>query len=100
MTTVQSGAMSRILFIRRFTCMPMRLVTAWLMRYGRNTSWHRRNKTDDIFIQNYKDLLKSGGKDRYDVALKRFDLDAGKPAFWSLGLDMISGMIDELEGLA
>ena len=58
------------------------------------------NKTDDIFIQNYKDLLKAGGKDRYDVALKRFDLDAGKPAFWSLGLDMISGMIDELEGLA
>ena len=58
------------------------------------------NKTDDKFIHNYKDLLKAGGKDRYDVALKRFDLDAGKPAFWSLGLDMISGMIDELEGLA
>ena len=58
------------------------------------------DKTDDLFIQNYKDLLKAGGKDRYDVALKRFDLDAGKPAFWSLGLDMISGMIDELEGLA
>ena len=58
------------------------------------------NKTDDIFIQNYKGLLRAGGKDRYDVALKRFDLDAGKPTFWSLGLDMISGMIDELEGLA
>ena len=58
------------------------------------------NKADDIFIQNYKDLLRAGGKDRYDVALKRFDLDAGEPAFWSLGLDMISGMIDELEGLA
>ena len=58
------------------------------------------NKTDDIFIQSYKDLLKAGGKDRYDVALKRFNLDPGKPAFWSLGLDMISGMIDELEGLA
>ena len=70
-----------------------------------NALWQKyqlaqENKTDDIFIQNYKDLLKAGGKDRYDVALKRFDLDAGKPAFWSLGLDMISGMIDELEGLA
>ena len=56
--------------------------------------------TEDVFIQNYKKLLKAGGKDRYDVALQRFDLDASEPTFWSLGLDMISGMIDELEGLA
>jgi oligoendopeptidase F len=53
-----------------------------------------------VFIQNYKHLLKAGGTERYDVALQRFDLDASKPEFWSLGLDMISGMIDELEGLA
>jgi oligoendopeptidase F len=52
-----------------------------------------------LFIQNYKNLLKAGGTERYDVALQHFDLDASKPAFWSLGLDMISGMIDELEGL-
>ena len=58
------------------------------------------NKTDDVFIQNYKALLKAGGTERYDVALKRFDLDPGKSAFWALGLDMISGMIDELERLA
>ena len=58
------------------------------------------NKTDARFIQNYKVLLKAGGTERYDGALKRFDLDPGKPAFWSLGLDMISSMIDELEGLA
>ena len=57
------------------------------------------NKSDDMFIQNYKVLLKAGGTERYDGALERFDLDPGKPAFWSLGLDMISGMIDELEGL-
>jgi oligoendopeptidase F len=57
------------------------------------------SKTDHLFIQNYKNLLKAGGTERYDVALQHFDLDASKPAFWSLGLDMISGMIDELEGL-
>jgi len=34
------------------------------------------------------------------VALQRFGLDPRDPAFWSMGLDMISGMIDELEGLA
>ena len=43
--------------------------------------------------------LMAGGTERYDVALKRFDLDASQAAFWSLGLDMISDMIDELEGL-
>jgi oligoendopeptidase F len=57
------------------------------------------SKTDHLFIQNYKNLLKAGGTERYDVALQHFDLDASKPAFWALGLDMISGMIDELEGL-
>ena len=41
----------------------------------------------------------AGGTERYDVALKRFDLDASQAAFWSLGLDMIGDMIDELESL-
>jgi oligoendopeptidase F len=52
------------------------------------------------FIGNYKALLLAGGTERYDAALARFDLDPRQPQFWSLGLDMISGMIDELEGLA
>lgn len=51
------------------------------------------------FIQQYTDLLMAGGTERYDVALKRFGLDARQAAFWSLGLDMISDMIDELESL-
>ena len=51
------------------------------------------------FIQQYTDLLMAGGTERYDVALQRFDLDARQAAFWSLGLDMISNMIDELESL-
>ena len=53
----------------------------------------------DDFVAQYKYLLRAGGTERYDKALGRFDLDARKPAFWSMGLDMISGMIDELEGL-
>jgi oligoendopeptidase F len=52
------------------------------------------------FITDYKALLAAGGTARYDAALARFDLDPRQPAFWSLGLDMISGMIDELESLA
>jgi len=53
----------------------------------------------DEFVAKYKRLLRAGGTERYDVALAEFGLDARKPAFWSMGLDMISGMIDELEGL-
>ena len=52
------------------------------------------------FVTGYRNLLQAGGIERYDVALQRFDLDPRDPAFWSLGLDMISGMIDELEGLS
>ena len=52
------------------------------------------------FVIGYRNLLQAGGTERYDVALQRFDLDPRDPAFWSLGLDMISGMIDELEGLS
>jgi len=56
--------------------------------------------TADRFVASYRDLLCAGGTERYDVALQRFGLDPRDPAFWSMGLDMISGMIDELEGLS
>ena len=56
--------------------------------------------TADGFIADYKALLAAGGTARYDEALAQFDLDPRQPAFWSLGLDMISHMIDELESLA
>lgn len=52
------------------------------------------------FVSGYRDLLQAGGTERYDVALQRFALDPRDSAFWSMGLDMISGMIDELEGLS
>ena len=51
------------------------------------------------FVDKYKYMLRAGGTERFDVALGRFGLDASKPEFWSMGLDMISGMSDELEGL-
>ena len=52
------------------------------------------------FVASYRSLLQAGGTERYDIALQRFALDPCDPAFWSMGLDMISGMIDELEGLS
>ncbi|MBX3457334.1 MAG: M3 family oligoendopeptidase [Candidatus Paracaedibacteraceae bacterium] len=51
------------------------------------------------FAEKYLDLLRAGGSKRYPELLAPFGLDAKDPAFWSQGLSMISGMIDELEQL-
>lgn len=49
------------------------------------------------FVAAYQDLLRAGGTKRHDEALAPFGLDARQPEFWSSGLGMISGMIDQLE---
>lgn len=51
------------------------------------------------FQEKYFDLLKAGGSQHYSELLKPFGLDASDPAFWSRGLSMIEGLIDELEAL-
>ena len=69
-----------------------------------NALWQVYAKADDgqakeDFVRHYLDLLRAGGTNRHDVALAPFGLDAHDSGFWSLGLDMITGMIDELETL-
>jgi oligoendopeptidase F len=44
-------------------------------------------------------MLRAGGTLRHRELLAPFGLDAGDPAFWTRGLDVISGMIDALEEL-
>lgn len=51
------------------------------------------------FEQKYIEMLKSGGRYRHKELLAPFGLDAGKPDFWQGGLDVIGGLIDELEGM-
>jgi oligoendopeptidase F len=51
------------------------------------------------FEQKYLDMLKAGGTLRHKELLAPFGLDASDPAFWTKGLDVVSGMIDELEAL-
>ena len=67
-----------------------------------NALWQIYQDTDDQagFISHYKTLLSAGGTKRYDEALAPLGLDAGDPQFWHRGLDMIAGMIDELEGMS
>jgi oligoendopeptidase F len=52
------------------------------------------------FQAKYLDMLRAGGTRRHKELLAPFGLDASDPAFWTKGLDVISGFIDELEATA
>ncbi len=49
------------------------------------------------FQARYLDMLRAGGTLRHKELLAPFGLDAGDPGFWSRGLDVISGLIDQIE---
>ena len=51
----------------------------------------------DTGAAKYIALLKAGGTLRHKELLAPFGLDAGDPAFWNRGLEMIAGFIAELE---
>jgi oligoendopeptidase F len=51
------------------------------------------------FADKYLEMLSAGGSKRHRELLAPFGLDASEPAFWSKGLSVIEGMIDELERL-
>ena len=51
------------------------------------------------FVAKYFDLLKAGGSKHHSELLAPFGLDAADPSFWTKGLRVIEGMIDELEQL-
>jgi oligoendopeptidase F len=49
------------------------------------------------FQEKYLDMLRAGGTKRHRELLAPFGLDAADPAFWTRGLDIIAGFIDQLE---
>mgnify|MGYP006281734017 CR=1 FL=1 len=51
------------------------------------------------FARKYLDMLRAGGTLRHKELLAPFGLDASDPAFWSKGLGVIAGFVDELERL-
>ncbi len=62
-----------------------------------NSLYALYEKSPDGFVQRYFELLEAGGSRHHSQLLKPFGLDARNPKFWSLGLLMIEGLIDELE---
>jgi oligoendopeptidase F len=51
------------------------------------------------FAERYLELLRAGGTLRHHELLAPFGLDAADPSFWSKGLAVVAGFIDELEQL-
>jgi oligoendopeptidase F len=51
------------------------------------------------FQEKYFEMLRAGGTKHHSELLAPFGLDATDPAFWSKGLSVIEGLIDELEAL-
>ena len=52
------------------------------------------------FADRYLAMLRAGGTLRHRELLAPFGLDAADPSFWSRGLSIVAGFIDELERLA
>lgn len=62
-----------------------------------NSLYAQYEKASEGFAERYFELLKAGGSKHHSELLAPFGLDAKDPKFWSLGLSMIEGLIDELE---
>ena len=56
-------------------------------------------KAEKGFAGRYLDMLAAGGTKHHKELLAPFGLDASDPNFWSMGLKVIEGLIDELEAL-
>ena len=50
-----------------------------------------------VFVEKYFTMLKAGGTLRHKALLAPFGLDTSRPEFWDQGLDILSGLIDQLE---
>jgi len=64
-----------------------------------NSLYARYQDAAEGFAERYLDMLRAGGTLRHKELLAPFGLDASDPAFWTRGLDVVAGLIDELEAI-
>ncbi len=62
-----------------------------------NALYAHYREAGEGFQRRFLDMLGAGGGKRHRELLAPFGLDASDPAFWSRGLGVIEGFIDELE---
>jgi oligoendopeptidase F len=64
-----------------------------------NSLYAAYTKAPAGFAAKYLEMLRAGGTKRHRELLAPFGLNAADPAFWRGGLDVVAGLIDELEAL-
>jgi len=64
-----------------------------------NSLYARYQESEAGFAEKYLAMLEAGGSKHHSELLKPFGLDASDPAFWQKGLDVIAGLIGEIEAL-
>ena len=62
-----------------------------------NALYAHYQEAEEGFQARFFEMLKAGGSKRHKELLAPFGLDASDPGFWSKGLGIIGGFIDELE---
>jgi oligoendopeptidase F len=62
--------------------------------------YHRYLERGPSFVDDYLDFLAAGGSTRPDELVKRIGMDITDPAFWDAGLNILDGMVSEVERLA
>lgn len=64
-----------------------------------NSLYAEYERAPDGFADRYLEMLRAGGTRRHRELLAPFGLDISRPEFWRRGLDVVRGLIDELEGM-
>ncbi len=62
--------------------------------------YHRYLERGPSFVEDYLEFLAAGGSTRPDELVKRIGMDITDPGFWSAGLNILDGMVSEVERLA
>ncbi|MCH8246076.1 MAG: M3 family oligoendopeptidase [Bacteroidetes bacterium] len=62
--------------------------------------YQRYQEIGESFADQYLELLSAGGSDWPHVLLSRMDIDLRDKNFWSAGVQMIAGLVDEAEQLS
>jgi oligoendopeptidase F len=62
--------------------------------------YHRFLERGPAFVDEYLDVLASGGSTRPDELVSRIGMNITDPGFWDAGLKILDGMVTEVERLA
>jgi oligoendopeptidase F len=62
--------------------------------------YHRYLERGPSFVDDYLEFLAAGGSTRPDELVRRIGMDITDPGFWDAGLQILDGMVSEVERLA